>query len=189
MKRPRLIRIVLVLVLLLGCLAIAIFRAREPRYQGRTLSEWIKAGGEARDKLWMPHMGPTYQPDTDPDWQVASHAVKQMAPDAIPFLLRWAQANDSRLKIRLIEWLDDHPSYPYKVQHAGNRYLEAQLGFGLLGNEAKPAWPVLIKWTSSTNQQLRFTAFLCLQATKPDKGIFLPVLLRLIHDPSKKIQL
>jgi len=43
MKRIRLVSI-LVAVIMLGGLAIVIHRAREPRYQGRTLSQWIKNG-------------------------------------------------------------------------------------------------------------------------------------------------
>ena len=40
MKRLRIISIV-VAVLFPGILAIAILRAREPRYEGRTLTEWV----------------------------------------------------------------------------------------------------------------------------------------------------
>src|SRR5581483_11052027 len=86
MKRLRFIRIVLVLVL--GCLTIAIFRAREPRYQGRTLSEWIKVGDDAYSAFTAHLVGYPYNElEADPGWKASSHAVRQMGTKAIPFLL------------------------------------------------------------------------------------------------------
>ena len=61
MKRIRLICF-LVAVIVLGGLAFAIFRAREPRYEGRTLTEWI----EGADK----------ETKSEAELQAASHAVK-----------------------------------------------------------------------------------------------------------------
>ena len=61
-------------------------------------------------------------------------------------------------------------------------------GFGILGSDAKPAWPALIQWTSSPDFYLRYFAFTCLSKSRPDEATFLPVLLRLIHDPDRNIQ-
>src|ERR1700730_7870815 len=101
MKRIRLIGIV-VAVILLGGLAIAIYRAREPRYQGRTLSEWIRDGASALNTFRMNPTANPFHPETDPDWQAASHAVKEIGPDAIPFLLKWVEAKDSARREKLI---------------------------------------------------------------------------------------
>lgn len=79
MKRLRLI-IVLALVLVFGSLAVIIYRAREPRYQGRTLSEWIKQGVSAKVNFGIEGSSTNGNLETDPSWQAASHAVKQMAP-------------------------------------------------------------------------------------------------------------
>jgi len=72
MKRPRLIRIVLglVVVLVLGCLSLTIFRDKEPRYQGRTLSELIDEGEKASVKFSMLFgwSGRTGSPDHK-DWK------------------------------------------------------------------------------------------------------------------------
>ncbi len=190
MIRPRPIHIVVVLVvvLVLGCMSLAIFRAREPRYQGRTLSEWISDGAGALGTFRAKPNADRFHPETDPDWQVASHAVKQMAPDAIPFLLRWVEAKDPPLKVTVIDWLNHHLSFHMSARSASGDHDVAQLGFWLLGSESKPAWPVLINWTHSTEPDRRLLAFVCLTASKPDQETLMPVLLRMIHDPNKEVQ-
>ena len=188
MKRIRLIRIVLVVVLVLGCLSFAIFRAREPRYQGRTLSEWIKEGRAANEKYLKNPKNDRMHPETDPAWQAASHAVKRCGPDTIPFLLKLAQANDSSSKTKLSYWLNQHLSSHLPIEPAWNRNLTAMSGFWMLGSESKPAWPVLIQWTYDADWERRYVAFECLAESRPDKGTFLPVLLRSIHDPHPRIQ-
>ncbi len=130
MKRIRLI-VIVVAVVVLGNLSIFILRAREPRYQGRTLTEWIESAAN--------------NPDSDPERHEAENAIKQMSSDAIPWLLKWAQVRDSLPKAKLIDWLDRHPSLHVQIKGAGYYNYLAAFGFQLLGNEAKPAWPVLVK--------------------------------------------
>src|ERR1700722_1364899 len=141
MKRIRII-VMVVAVMVIGVVAIAIFRDREPRYQERTLTEWIEYDIKKRA--------------SDPEHQAAERAVKQMAPDAIPWLLRWAEKHDSSLKLKVIDFLNKHPAIHLHLKPAFEYYLIAFDGFQLLGSEAKPAWPMLIQWTSSPdkNRQL-----------------------------------
>jgi hypothetical protein len=167
MKRIRLISIV-VAVILLGGLAIAVYRDKEPRYQGRTLTEWFHIAESASE--------------TDRDWQNASHAVKQMAPEAIPLLLKDVQAKDSAFKGKMIYWLRENPVINFKIKSADDRRRTVALGFKLLGNEARPVWPVLIQWSFGTNRVDRFWALEFLVQSRPDKETLLPVLIRLIHD-------
>jgi hypothetical protein len=174
MNRLRLISF-MVAVIVLGCLSLVIFRAREPRYQGRTLTEWIESAAN--------------NPDSDPERHEAENAVKQMATDAIPWLLKWAQARDSLPKAKLVNWLDLHPSFHIQINGMEFYVEKAVFGFSLLGNEAKPALPILIRWTYDTDWQRRAAGMICLEATEPDKETLLPVLLRLIQDPNRQIQL
>ena len=69
MKRIHLISIV-VAVIVLGGLAFAIFRAREPRYQGRALSEWIGDAEVTYDKFTGPQDSDPHHSEADPAWQV-----------------------------------------------------------------------------------------------------------------------
>jgi hypothetical protein len=186
MKRIRLISIVAV-VIVFGGLAVAIFRAREPRYEGRTLTQWIKDGESAYEQfINNPNVDPLH-PEIDPAWRAANHALKHMSPEAIPLLLKWVQMKDSPSTSRTIAWLDNNLSFDL-IGPALNRRLIAVAGFRLLGSEARPAWPALIQLTQSTAHQVRLTAFFCLTETKPDKETLVPVLLRLIHDPNVGIQ-
>jgi hypothetical protein len=189
MKRIRLISLV-VAVIVFGGLTAAIFRAREPCYQGRTLTEWIRDGATALNAFRTKPDADAFHPETDPDWRAASHAVKQIGPDAIPHLLKWARAKDSVPKEKLIAWFRKHPSFyrSFGITTAHEQNEMAQLGFWLLGSESKPAWPVLIDWTHSTEQDRRLLAFVCLIASKPDNETLMPVLLRIIHDPDKRVQ-
>jgi hypothetical protein len=189
MIRPRPIHIVVVLVvvLVLGCMSLAIFRTGEPRYQGRTLTEWIKDVKQPPRSMMTPR-DKTKSVESDAAWQASSNAVKQIGVKAIPFLLRWVKGSDSPLRERLSNWLDGHPALQFRVKSANECYRSALFGFVVLGNEAKPAWPVLIQWTCSTDTDLRYVAFTCLSKSRPDKETLLPVLLRLIHDPDPSIQ-
>lgn len=180
---------IMVAVLLLGTLAIVIFQEREPSYQGRSLTKWISAGKLAHDKFMSKPNANIGKLESDPDWQCARHAIKQMAPRAIPFLLNWAQETDSPRKVRVIIFFEEHPHCHIKIQPAEDRNDAAQLGFMLLGDEAKPAWPVLIRWIYDTDRQHRLCALSCLARSKPDKQTLAPVLLHLIHNPDNIVQL
>jgi|SRR5581483_857434 len=173
MKRIRLI-VMVVVVMVIGVVAIACFRAREPRYQGRTLWEWIQAEG--------------YSEQDNAGTRKARHAIKQMAPDAIPVFLKWAQAKDTPFKLKMMIWSSRYPVLHLNPYLAEEYHIMALHGFKVLGSDAKPAWPVLIQWTSAPDADRRVMGLGCLAESKPDKETLLPVLLRLIHDPDKRVQ-
>ncbi len=195
MKRPRLIRIILVLVLVvvLGCLSLAIFRAREPRYQGRTLSEWIEEGEKASGKYSMlissyPQGGPDLHGlEADPDWQRASHAVKHIGYAAVPFLLKWLQADDPPIKKRLIDWLKLHPSLHLRIKSADDYRAKAGVGLWLIGNPRKAGWPGMF-FPTGTIRERRVGVLILLMQSEPDKETFVPLLLALIHDEDESVR-
>jgi hypothetical protein len=179
----------LILVLVLGFLSFFLFHNREPRYQGRTLTEWIAYAEEMNPGAQI--TSEWYKEGKDawlsPQWQAASHAVKQMAPDAIPLLLKWARVKPSPIENKLAGWSEKLPGLHFHFSS-----LEAQSrafqGFCLLRSDAKPAWPKLIALTCDPDPERRYWAFNCLVYSRPDKETLEPVLLRLIHDPDTNIQ-
>jgi len=173
MKRIRQISIVAT-VILFGVLAIIIYRSREPRYQGRTLSAWIDEGRKSSRG--------------QPSWETARNAVRQMAPEVFPFLMEDIQAVDWPSKKNLIAWLKRHPSLPLKIRSAKDRHGQANFAFQLLGGTAKPVQPALLKLTYAQDAETRECAFHCLVASRPDKETIMPVFLRLIHDPDTSVQ-
>jgi hypothetical protein len=178
MNRLRIVT-VLALVVVLGCLAFAFFSDREPRDQGRTLCDWIENA--------QPQFYAHGSRETNLVWQNSRQAVKQMAPGAIPFLLKWIQAKDSPLKTHLTLWLRQHPFLHLRITDDDQLHKRAMIGFALLENGGKPAWPTLSQWTESPDPERRFWAFDCLIESQADKETLLPVLKRLSHDPDTLI--
>ena len=148
MKCKRLIGLTITFVAI-GLLAIAIFHERYPRYEGRTLSEWIGDVGPS---------GITIGPVAPFARRVpaARHAIKQMAPDAIPVLLEWAQAKDSMLRAEICELINGKPPFHFDIKSSFNYNEMAWRGFSLLGNEAKTAWPALVRLTNDKDWEHRY---------------------------------
>lgn len=155
---------------------------KEPRYQGRTLTDWLDQANTA----YALSRG---KPQNDPQWLSASNAVQQIGADAIPLLLKWVSANDSKPKAALILWLDSNPKLHFHVRSAAEYQITGHMGFALLGTKAKPAWPALVQLTSGKEPGRRFFGLFCLLVSKADKELVLPVCLRLIKDPDKSVQL
>lgn len=185
MKRNRVI-IASVVVVILGLLAAAFLRPREPRYQGRTLTQWIETV-----KRFTPVLD---DPPADPDWQAASRAVKSMAPAAIPILLKWASSEDSPMAISIKSWLNKHvrlnkhAKLKLNISPGAPFISKAAAGFALLGTNGSAAWPTLIQWTSSKNICRSGDALYCLAASRPPEEIIKPVLLRLVGRPDQNIR-
>ncbi|MBI3850319.1 MAG: hypothetical protein HY298_08530 [Verrucomicrobia bacterium] len=88
------------LLFLFGIVAAAIslhgfLRQREPKYQGKTLTAWLKVGGHGEGLEDKP----------------AIEAVRKMGTNAIPFLLDMVRAKDSRFKLKLTDWTYGHVPY------------------------------------------------------------------------------
>src|ERR1700722_18748227 len=164
MNRPRLIRIVLalVVVLVLGCLSLAIHRNTEPAYLNRTLTTWLREdlAGTSHSvhntfgAYWESRNGQTNPPTLPP----TATAIKQIGPVALPFLLEWSQADDTPMRMRVVNWLNLHTPVHFQVESAGARHAMAHLGFAMLGDEARSAWPDLIRLTDARNSEHRYWA-------------------------------
>ena len=187
MKHARLI-IILFAALVLGFLSVALFHNREPRYQGRTLTEWIEDAASANMDNLGAHNGDMHSLTNDPTWQAASRAVKQMASDAIPWLLKSLQIRDSSLKRKMAYWLEAHPSLHFQIRRDFEYNGTAVQGLILLGDDASAAWPVLIQLTQSSDANVRRHALMALAEAKFDKEIWLSVLTRSIHDPVESVR-
>ncbi len=174
MKRKGVIIGIVVAVAVLGCLATLLLNDREPRGQGRTLSQWIDYEEQG---AW-----------DESKWGAAWKAVRKIGPDAIPYLLKEVHAKDSPPKEKLIVWLRKHPWLPLKIRPAERRQHTAAICFGMLADEAKPAWPVLAQMTYSSDSTVRSCALECLVESSASREILVPVFQRLIHDPDKQLQ-
>jgi hypothetical protein len=167
-------------LLVVGVIGINIYRGREPRYQGRTLTGWIDEALTARTNsnhnLWDARK-----------WQTAKEAVGNIGTNAIPSLLKWVTAEDSKPKAAVISWINSH-AFHLHLRSANERQMEAYCGIRLLGAKAKPACPLFLQWTYDPDRLVRRRGLVCLVNSKADKQTLLPVFQRLITDPDKGIR-
>ena len=82
-------RVILTLIMVISMAAIlsAILHSSEPRYEGRTLSEWI----EAEENIQFESNGDSMDCEMDPKWREATNAVYQIGTNAVPWLVKWGQ--------------------------------------------------------------------------------------------------
>ena len=152
-------RKVIALLVLFGIIAGAIalhslLRQREPEYQGKTLSAWLKVGGHG-------------DPDED---KPAIEAVRQIGTNAVPFLLDMVRAKDSKFKLKLTNWTYDHLHYDILWSSAYETHMRAEGGFGVLDPaDAQRAVPTLMKLMDDPDYEVRLCAFLCLVSVKLDQ--------------------
>jgi hypothetical protein len=171
---------------------------REPRYNGRTLSEWLEDAQAAYAKCSDPQ-----HPEWDPAWAACSNAVSAMASEAIPFLLNELVARESKLKPRVADlasqkaiaavlkrkWLGQlRQAVTDDEVNMVNRRLRATFGFALLQRKAKGAEPRLVELTNDHDRETRFWGFVGFATTLPRKEIFMPVAVRLLRDPDAGIR-
>ncbi|MBU6401076.1 MAG: hypothetical protein KGS61_12205, partial [Verrucomicrobia bacterium] len=122
------------LILLTACLVEALL-PREPVYQGRPLSQWLA--------------------DLDPDQpkEVRAHAheaIRQIGTNAIPVLMEWFRARDSRLKLRLMELSRKQHLLHLHFTSAHDRCRRAYRACRILGPAAKPVIPGMIELLNDT---------------------------------------
>ena len=131
--------------------------SKEPTYQGRNLSQWISI-------YFSGYSG--YSPHATLEEENASEqAIRTMGTNTFPTLITWLTDEPSRINVRST----------------------ALTVFQILGEEGRPAAPALIELTKNKNEEIRMYALDSLKAIKPEKEIFTPALVTLIHDPDKNL--
>ncbi|MDB6019256.1 MAG: repeat protein [Pedosphaera sp.] len=133
-KRFRIVLVIL-LVAIVGGVVWAVLESREPVYQGRGLSAWMK------DLTTGPIINNDYSGATH---DAAVEAIRHMGTKALPQLLAGLGAKDSQLKVKLMRFFSQHPVFRIKLETADDRRGEAAQGFKALGAIARPAIPDLI---------------------------------------------
>lgn len=174
MKRLRSITIAFILAVFCA-VGLVLYHHHQPAYRGRGLLGWIQQAQSASD-------------ENTAQWQEATHAVQQIGPKAIPYLLELASARDSKLKTRLLKWTELHPKLRFLLKPARELHEYAYIGFSLLGDKARPAWPVFVQWTGDPDPLRRMRGLAYLAWSHPDRETYLPVFLRLIKDSDQTVQ-
>jgi hypothetical protein len=168
-----------ILVLLVGCtvgLAFYFSRPKEPSYQGRTLSQWLKKydfNSRIREGIL-----------TESKMREPEQAVRAIGTNGIPTLLRMLTAKDPPGMWELETFLIKI-GFGARLCHAAEKVPDACNGFIILGREAQPAVPALVHIVATQPRDGtdlgRTATYHCLFSIEPDKKILLPLLTEQIN--------
>jgi hypothetical protein len=210
--RPRAKQAAVILGVVACIATVLLLSHREPRQNGRTLSQWLRIL-RASDT-------------TAEQREVAAKAIREIGADGLPLLLRRATSTESPLAARLRAFLIRSgtslaPARLHKWAHAPldqTRANEAKLGFVILGSQAAPAIPALTKiararhrteagaWANNElgeigpsalpallsvihdeNAACRADAILALESMGTNAASALPAVIRALDDPNPNV--
>ena len=120
----------------------------EPEYKGVKLSVWLERYNN--------------EVDAEPQRKEAAEALEQIGGKAVPTLIRWLKASDSKFKIKLEEWADKQSLVKFDFTDAYEYHNRAIRGFRLIWPQAKAAIPDLERLLCDTNTAENAAAVLCL---------------------------
>jgi hypothetical protein len=157
--------------------AILALRDREPRYEGRSLSEWIDLAGGVDPTIPEP---------------AVADAIRHIGTNALPWLVRWLRYEEPAWKRKGREMTGNWPrplrlgflwesAVSDEVSHA-----KAVVGFKILGPAAGPAVPELAGLIRSENSSVAMGAMYSLGSIGQES---LPPLLALLADPEAPYRL
>jgi hypothetical protein len=174
LNRARIIALIVIL-LLGGMWAIHLLRTKEPAYQGRSLSQWLKSYHTQQD--------PSSLPDpANPEVADSVRAVRAIGTNALPHLLKILAANRAPGSVQLESLAHRLGWKRFSLPHAPNQRGLALRGFTILGPHAAPAAPALIQLAESGPNDQRYLALWCLEKIQPEKQINFPMLTQLLAD-------
>jgi HEAT repeat protein len=141
MRTRRIIGIVFVVVVMV--VAFNRLIPREPEYQGRPLTSWLKkfGDGDTNNSLTWERW-----PDLTPAQMEAAEAIRQMGTNSLPYLLRALTNQDSKLKLIVMSVLHKQSRFKVPVPMADEDRRRAALALHALGPMAKPAIPELTRY-------------------------------------------
>jgi hypothetical protein len=184
MKRLRRIILLIALfvtLLLAGLLTWNLILNREPRYQDRTLTQWL----EDYDNL---SSGTLMETNDLAMLQTSTNALKQIGTNAIPFLLKKLSGRENAIEQRLKQWMGETQlNRLHLADHDRQRALGLD-GFEVLGKEAVSAVPSLLLLTQEPYPGIRFAALESLRAINTESDTILSILRQTIHAVDKKAQ-
>src|SRR5260370_3212437 len=140
-----------VVLVVVGCLVLPSVvvvvwpREREPRYNGRTLSEWIS-------RYYLNGSKNNYEAKQSAA-EEADAAVRQIGTNALDWLVKWISYDPPSWKLRVRVLLSKLPACisSFLSEGAESRAVYAMLSFGVLQEAASPAVPDLMKLVGDTN--------------------------------------
>lgn len=141
--------------------------SREPSWEGRSLSSWLK-DLESQNAGELGATG-------EPKGVTAGRAIQGMGTNCLPFLLRRLDHSHltppEQLEIKLKEQLEEYDvklPWDSTARHREQRWEAAAAAFKALGHQAAPVVPELQRWLCSTNSDHDFLAAWVLSYIHPE---------------------
>ncbi|HSU54354.1 MAG TPA: HEAT repeat domain-containing protein, partial [Candidatus Dormibacteraeota bacterium] len=167
MKRRRVI-VLCVIVTLLAVVAIFALPRREPAYQGKTLSQWMR---EANLGVW-PRESPV----------AADSAIGQIGTNGFPVVSELLRSHDSAIKSRFLALYYKQSLFRFPVTTQNDCHARALAACWALGAEAKPLVPEVGNALTRMDPYLRPAFENWLQSLGPDADAAVPALLVVLQD-------
>ncbi len=147
-KRLRLALAVLVVAVLAVAGGLAVL-SREPEYQGRKLTDWLRELEAATDMA-------------SPQWRDSVAAIRAIGTNALPTLFRMLRGSDSAWKVQAVSLIQDTANVDLSESLAESDQRRARIGFQVLGATARPAIPKLAALAETAEPALADRAFLAM---------------------------
>ncbi|MBI4661564.1 MAG: hypothetical protein HY735_22305 [Verrucomicrobia bacterium] len=174
--------IAFVVLLVIVSLLVWCFIPREPTYQGKKLSEYLRAF--AKDGAQVHNQPPfelvcSFQPS--PERSRAWEALPKFGTNALPLMIEWLQAKDSRLKDLWIRWTRKQSIVSFTPLRAYEKRMAALAGFIRFGRQAEAALPSIIPLLSDPS--LSREAVFALTFIRPEQAQDILALTNALIDP------
>lgn len=147
-KRLRLALAVMVVTVLAVAGGLAVL-SREPEYQGRKLTDWLRELEAAPDMA-------------SPQWRDSVAAIRAIGPNGLPTLLMMLRGTDSAWKVQAVTLIQDTANVDLSESLAESDQRRARIGFQVLGAAARPAIPKLAALAETAEPGLADRAFLAM---------------------------
>ena len=125
--------------------ALAVVFPREPTYQKRQLSAWLRDLENGGPEISVRNVR-------------AREAVRQIVSNGVPCLLKMLRVQDPSWKTEVVGWLRDKCSIDWSFSLANVQWHRAIIGFDMLGRAAEPAIPELRAMISGADGDLALRA-------------------------------
>ncbi len=182
----RILAAVLLIAVLVG-LGWRVTLLREPAYQGKSLSVWLRQFEEAKFNGLTSRYHLSPMEFKAQFVEPTQNAVRHIGTNALPTLLNLVQAKDTPLSWRAMDLLERLHLGRWKPPPEIVRRSMALDGFIFLGAEGQPAVPALIELLNDKDGDVRSRAASCLGFIGPAAVEAVPALLQHLNEPDPSV--
>jgi len=126
-----------------------VFHVREPAYQGKKLSHWLRQLELAQDVESI-------------EWQASARAVRAMGTNTLPWLIAPLRTSDPQWKAQTVEWFREVLNKDLSNRLITRDRQRSLIALQVLGPKARPLIPDLAVMITNSNPDIVDTAFAAL---------------------------